>query len=75
MTSYYQYRADIKKIPNEQAISIINTRKPVGLFYVLQKGTYIGIDNSDGNAWTEEFPNLRKCKRWLRDPTIEVDDL
>lgn len=26
---------------------------------------FIGIDNSTGNAWTEEFPDEASCLRWL----------
>lgn len=26
---------------------------------------YIGIDNSTGDAWTEEFPDLTECMMWL----------
>jgi len=51
----------------------MDTRQPIGLFYALEAGTYVGIDNSNGYAWTEAFPNLRKCKRWLSDPDIEID--
>jgi len=62
----------IMKINNELAERIIETRIPLGLFYVLKDGIYIGIDNSYSDAWTESFPNLRKCKRWLRNPNIEI---
>jgi hypothetical protein len=72
MKSYLQQRSErIKKITTEQAASVIETREPLGLFYVLENGIYIGIDNSSGDAWTEEFSGLRKCRRWLRDPRIE----
>ena len=67
--------AEIQKISSEQAKKIIDTRSPLGLFYVLEAGTYTGIDNSNGQAWTEEFPSLRKCKRWLRDPNIEAEEI
>ena len=62
----------INKVNYAQAKRIIDTRCPLGLFYVLEAGAYIGIDNSTGDAWTEAFPNLRKCKRWLINPNIEV---
>lgn len=61
----------IRKITPEQAYAVIDTRLPLGLFYVLESDTYIGIDNSNGQAWTEEFPNLRMCKHWLRHPNIQ----
>ena len=65
----------IKKIKPLQAKSIIDSRQPPGLFYSLNNGVYIGIDNSTGDAWTEEFPNLRKCKRWLRNPNLQKEDI
>ena len=65
---------EIEKISYEQAERIIDTRYPLGLFYVLRDGVYIGIDNSNGHAWTEEFPNLRKCKRWLNNRNIIAED-
>jgi hypothetical protein len=72
MNSYWRQRDPvIKKITQEQASSVIETREPLGLFYVLENGTYMGIDNSSGCAWTEEFTGLRQCRRWLSDPNIE----
>jgi len=68
-----RFEPEIKKIAKEFAASIIDTRRPLGLFYVLETGVYIGIDNSNGHAWTEEFNSLRKCKRWLTNPNIEAE--
>jgi len=68
-----QHKAVIRKITPEQADSIIETRKPLGLFYVRKSGGYVGIDNSNGQAWTEEFRNLQKCKRWLSNPAIATN--
>jgi hypothetical protein len=66
MSSYRQQHNDeIRKITPEQADSIIDTRKPLGLFYALKTGVYIGIDNSSGQAWAQAFPNLRNCTHWL----------
>ena len=63
----------IKKINPKQADSIIDSRQPLGFFYVLDAGVYVGIDNSTGNAWTEEFQNLCKCKHWLNNPSIVAE--
>lgn len=52
-------------VNQEQASEIIETRKPLGKFVQDTGVEYIGIDNSDGNAWTEEFPDLRECLEWL----------
>ena len=38
---------------------------PLGLFYLEEDGKFVGIDNSDGNAWTEEFRDKDSCLRWL----------
>lgn len=40
---------------------------PLGLFYLKEGVQYIGIDNSSGNAWTEEFSDLAACLMWLRE--------
>ena len=61
----------VNKINSLNARNIINFRSPIGLFYVLEKGLYIGIDNSTGHAWTEEFNYLRHCKKWLCDISLE----
>lgn len=65
----------IKKITSAQAGRIIDTRYPLGLFYVLDAGVYVGIDNSTGDAWTEEFPDLRKCRRWLNNPNLIAEEI
>lgn len=66
---------DIIKVTREEASQIIETRKPLGLFYSIDyimsefaqmKKVYVGIDNSTGDAWTEDFKSLSACKRWLR---------
>lgn len=60
----------IRKITEEEASKIIETRQPIGLFYIKASNAlgkkFIGIDNSTGDAWTEEFRKLRLCKAWLR---------
>jgi phosphoribosylaminoimidazole (AIR) synthetase len=34
--------------------------------YVIEECLYVGIDNSTGDAWVEEFRRLSDCLRWLR---------
>lgn len=63
-------KARIQEIQPEQADIIMETRQPLGLFYVRLASVYLGIDNSHGDAWTEAFSRLSQCKRWLRDPNI-----
>ena len=59
--------SEVTKISADEAIKIIVTREPRGLFYIIDKETRscVGIDNSDGSTWTEEFKSLGACKRWL----------
>ena len=52
-----------------EARKIIALRGRKGLFWTLENGRYIGIDNRDGNAWTEEFNTREACERWLRRET------
>ena len=59
------YNANVIKVKPSLAENIIDTRKPQGLFYLLDRGVYIGINNTTGHAWTEEFTNLYLCKKWL----------
>lgn len=54
-----------REISKEDAAVIIERRHPYGLFFLKDGGVYVGIDNNDGNAWTEEFPTKRKCLEWL----------
>ena len=55
----------IKTITQEEAGKVIEDRKPLGLFLLVEGGKYIGIDNSNGEAWTEEFDSRFKCWNWL----------
>jgi hypothetical protein len=57
---------DITKLTKEQASEVIETRAPTGLFYTNDNGLFIGIDNSSGDAWTEEFKTKESCFKWLR---------
>ena len=65
----------IKEITPSEAECIIYSRRPLGVFYMKYGVIYVGIDNRDGNAWTEEFMNLRQCKRWLLNPSVQVPTL
>lgn len=59
------------KVSNKKANDIINTRKPLGLFWTKEKEWFIGIDNSTGEAWVECFKDgnfdkgKKECFKWL----------
>ena len=55
----------VKKVSKKKSLDVIENRTPLGIFYTIDNGVYIGIDNRTGDAWTEEFKNLGICKRWL----------
>ena len=65
---------EIRKVTTDALLLIIETREPLGLFYALANGVYTGVDNSKGDAWTEDFPDLRHCKRWLSNPYISAEN-
>ena len=56
---------DIKEVTTEEAKKIIDSRLPLGKFYVIEDGVFVGIDNEDGEAWTDEFNNIDICYDWL----------
>ncbi|QTL51182.1 MULTISPECIES: hypothetical protein [Priestia] len=53
-------------VNHREAMFIIDTRFPRDLFLEPSGGCWIGIDNSTGEARTEEFNSLRECVAWLR---------
>ena len=55
----------IQQITQVEASEIIRTYEPIGLFYLLDGDTYVGINNLTGHAWTEEFNTFEECKAWL----------
>lgn len=56
----------IKVITTQEACNIVETRRPIGKYILREGGAWIGIDNRTGDAWTEEFPRLIECLRWLQ---------
>jgi hypothetical protein len=64
----------IVEVNGEQASHIIETREPIGLFYHQEGEWFVGIDNSTGDAWTEDFISLDLCIKWLK-REVSMDDL
>ena len=63
----------IQKICQQDARPLLNScdgtgghYEPLGLFYLEEREQFVGIDNSTGDAWTEEFADKEGCLRWLR---------
>lgn len=54
-----------KEVTAKEALGIVHTRNPIGRFYQKDGDLYIGIDNTTGDAWVEEFATLGYCLAWL----------
>lgn len=70
---------DIKIIDKEKANDLLNSYEnnkeyePLGKFYLIENGCHIGIDNSSGNAFTDEFKSFNDCIKWLKEE-VEIDE-
>lgn len=65
---------EIKPVTREEANQIFDTREPIGLFYEIDGDSYIGIDNSTGDAWVEDFKTKEECFRWLKQELEPIDE-
>ena len=45
---------------------VIDLRTPLGLFLTKEGRKWVAVDNTTGDAWTEEFSRKRQAVRWLR---------
>ena len=53
------------EVSSEFLINVIDNRKPFGYFYRKEKNIFVAVDNSTGDAWTEEFDTFEKMKSWI----------
>ena len=56
----------IQRISPERLRQIIERYAPRGLFLAKEGRTWVAVDNSTRDAWTEGFPRKRQAVRWLR---------
>ena len=63
---------EIKQITRREANQIIEKREPRGLFYLPETGFCVGIDNSTGDAWVEDFDNKKDCLNWLNGKEVNA---
>ena len=75
---YLGYRLEIvdnngiRKVGRDYARQIIDTRKPQGKFWCEDEdGVIVGIDNSNFDAWVEEFSTKEDCFKWLKGEPCE----
>lgn len=57
----------IKEVTNQEAMEIIDTRQPRGLFWTMEGNIYVAIDNLTGDAWTEDFTTKEECLEYLKE--------
>lgn len=62
----FKNRAKIKRVRPEFLGKVIEERVPCGRFLTKKGRKWVVVDNSTGDAWTEEFPRKRQAVRWLR---------
>ena len=56
-----------KEMSVEEIDKVIETREPKGTFYAKDNDGYVAVDNTDGNAWTEDFKSKEDAIKWLSD--------
>lgn len=68
MTPKLITKEEASKLLNSDSSKPYNQYKPylpLGLFYLQDGKKWIGIDNSTGYAWVEEFDTKEACLFWL----------
>jgi len=60
-----KYRGTVRIVTEEVANQIIEKREPLGLFAVKVKGSWVGIDNTVGEAFTANFKSAGAVVSWL----------
>ena len=58
-------RGKIQKLTSEEMARVINTREPRGRFYQVEGRIIIGVDNTTGDAWTEDFRDFETFMLWI----------
>lgn len=56
----------IQRVRSEFLGRVIEHRSPSGLFLTKEGRKWVAVDNTTGDAWTEEFSRKRQAVRWLR---------
>lgn len=63
-------KSEAFQVNAEQAEYIIEFREPIGNFYRESDGVFVGIDNSTGDSFVEEFKDKETCIAWLTNKNI-----
>ena len=63
---------EVKRLSQKEALDVVRSRKPRGIFYTVEDGEFVGIDNRESEAWVESFDTLQKCISWLKGEYVEL---
>ena len=66
LTRAIREKSVIRQVPIAQLMEIIKSRSPQGLFMAKSRLKWVAVDNSNFNAWTEEFTCKFQAVCWLR---------
>jgi len=55
---------EIQRVSLKNLDRVITRREPCGCFLSRENHMWIAVDNSTGDAWTEEFQSKRQAVRW-----------
>lgn len=59
-------------VTSKKGQQIMRDLEPLGMFYYQEKnGDYVGIDNTDGEAFVEQFEDFGTCQKWLTNQNFE----
>ena len=56
----------IQRVSSEFLGLVIDFRTPSDLLLTKEGRKWVAVDNTTGDAWTEELPRKRQAIRWLR---------
>ena len=59
-------RIRIHRVRPKQVLNVIDCRTPLGLFLTKEGRKWVAVDNTTGDAWTEEFDSKCQGVSWLR---------
>ena len=56
----------IHRVSPENMLNVMDFRTPLGLFLTKEGRKWVAVDNTTGDAWTEDFARKHRATRWLR---------
>jgi hypothetical protein len=63
-----------KQVTSDELKQIVETREPKGCYWAIDSdGRFVGVDNTHGHAFTEDFDNIGDCIAWLRSTETKED--